>query len=167
MKLPRANGGSHRQSQPRTCPDEQGSVPRSLEPMHLKDALEGPHGAAFLRASARFADGDYDAAAQGMHSAIKAHGRMSWPTATYFPFLWQPEKHMFLNPTVTRDFAERIGHPFQYEYEAEVSADTYQSLLDLASETMKALEPLGAKDMIDVQSFIWVVGAYREEDLRG
>ncbi|WP_337661083.1 hypothetical protein [Erythrobacter sp. Alg231-14] len=137
------------------------------ESMHLKEALEGPNGAAFLQAAAKFADGDVNAGAQGMHLAIKKHGRLSWPTATYFPFLWQPTKHMFLKPTVTRDFAERIGHPFQYDYEAEVTADTYNSLIDLAEETMKAVKPLGARDLIDVQSFIWVVGAYREEDKPG
>lgn len=134
------------------------------ELMHLKEAMEGPKGAALLQAAARFAAGDYKSGALGMQKAMEKHGRLSWPTATYFPYLWQPDRHLFLKPMVTRDFAERVGHPFQYEYEADISQGTYESLLDLAEQTRQALVPLGAKDMIDVQSFIWVVGAYKEED---
>ena len=62
------------------------------------------------------------------------------------------------------DFMLSEGGRNWAEYDAEVSTSTYESLLDLASETMKGIAPLGARDMIDVQSFIWVVGAYREED---
>jgi hypothetical protein len=133
------------------------------ESMHLKEALEGPSGDAFLQGAASFANGEFDAGAARMESAMKAHGRLTWPTATYFPYLWNPEKHMFLKPVVTCDFAERIGHPFQHEYEAGVSSGVYESLLDLANFTLNEIRPLGARDFIDVQSFIWVVGAYSDE----
>lgn len=133
------------------------------EAMHLKDGLESSDGAAFLRGAAKFALGDTNAGAAEMEKAISRHGRLSWPTATYFPYLWQPNRHMFLKPVATCDFAERIGHPFQHEYEASVSRGVYESVLDLAAETLKALEPHGARDFMDVQSFIWVVGAYQEE----
>lgn len=133
------------------------------ESMHLKEALEGPSGSDFLKGAASFANGQFDHGAAQMVAAMKAHGRLSWPTATYLPYLWNPEKHMFLKPVVTCDFAERIGHRFQHDYEAEVSAHVYESLLDLASFTLNRIRPLGAKDFIDVQSFIWVVGAYADE----
>lgn len=134
------------------------------ESMHLKEALEGPSGADFMRGAAAFANGEFDLGAARMAAAMKAHGRLSWPTATYFPYLWNPEKHMFLKPVVTCDFAERIGHRFQHDYAAEVSSDVYESLLDLAHVTLDKIRPLGARDFIDVQSFIWVVGAYADED---
>lgn len=137
------------------------------ESMHLKEALEGPSGNDFLQGAASFANGEFDYGAAQMAAAIKAHGRVSWPTATYFPYLWNPENHMFLKPVVTCDFAERIGHPFQHDYEAEVSSKVYRSLLDLASFTLDKIRPLGATDFIDVQSFIWVVGAYDDEDKLG
>jgi hypothetical protein len=38
----------------------------------------------------------------------------------------------------------------------------YDSLLDLARRTATELADLQPRDRIDVQSFIWVVGAYDE-----
>ena len=37
---------------------------------------------------------------------------------TYLPFLWYPEEHIFLKPTTTKDFAQRVGHRFAYDYDA-------------------------------------------------
>lgn len=134
------------------------------ESMHLKEAMEGPNGAAFLRAAARFAAGSFAAGAQGMRTAMKAHGPLTWPIATYFPFLWDPTDHMFLKPTVTRDFAERIGHRFQYDYDSHIEPGVYESLLDLVAQTKQAIGALKPRDNIDVQSFIYVVGGYGEAD---
>jgi hypothetical protein len=134
------------------------------ESMHLKAALESPSGAQFLRAAAKFAAGEYEAGAAGMKSAIGSHGRLTWPIATYFPFLWDPENHMFLKPTVTCDFAERVGHSFQYAYTSEIEGSVYSSLLELADWTAAKIKDLKPRDRIDVQSFIYVVGGYREDD---
>ena len=139
-------------------------MPSLQESARLKETLE-EHGGAFLRASAKFANEDYSAGIAEMQAATKPHGTLSWPIATYLPFLWTPERHMFLKPNVTRDFAERVGHHFAVDYDSEIRADVYESLLDLAQFTEDALAPLKPADRIDVQSFIWVVGEYREEDL--
>ena len=77
-------------------------------------------------------------------------------------FLWRPETHMFLKPEVTRDFAARVGHRFASDYEPRLKLDVYHSLLDLASETEQELADLKPRDRIDVHSFIWVVGDYKE-----
>jgi hypothetical protein len=132
--------------------------------MHLKEALEGPSGPAFLRSAAKFAAGNYNAGCQGMHQAMKAHGPTTWPIVTYFPFLWDPHHHMFLKPVVTCDFAERIGHPFQYVYTSELGREVYESLLELTEHTKEAIASLEPRDNIDVQSFIWVVGSYTDAD---
>ena len=134
------------------------------ESMHLKEAMEGQMGGAFLRAAAKFAAGDIGAGAQGMRLAMKAHGPLTWPIATYFPFLWDPEHHMFLKPTVTQDYAQRIGHRFQYDYESEIRPDVYESLLDLTNQTKTAIAHLKPRDNIDVQSFIYVIGGYGDAD---
>lgn len=136
-----------------------------FEAMHLKDAIGSSNGPAFLRAAAMFTAGHFSAGVAGMKAAMSKHGRLSWPTATYFPFLWSPADHMFLKPNVTRDFAERIGHRFQYEYEPDIEKQVYESLLDLTEATMRQLSGLAPKDRIDVQSFIYVVGGYRDDDL--
>jgi hypothetical protein len=101
-----------------------------------------------------------------MTAAVQPHGRISWPIVTYLPFLWDYRKHMFLKPTVTMDFADRVGHDFHHCYSAEPNADTYCALLDLVGETRSAIAELKPRDNLDIQSFIWVVGEYREGDER-
>lgn len=135
------------------------------ETMTLKAVLEKPEGAEFLRAAATFAMGDCSAGAQGMVKSLKKYGNQSWPKATYFGYLWRPTENMFCKPTVTQDFAQRIGHEFQYTYDPGIEGRVYASLMDLADLTLKAIRPLGAEDYIDVQSFIYVIGGYTAKDL--
>jgi hypothetical protein len=49
--------------------------------------------------------------------------RWSERVATYRPFLWRPEEHMFLKPEVTKDFAVRVEHRFAKTVVAECSPD--------------------------------------------
>jgi hypothetical protein len=135
-----------------------------FESMHMKQVLEKPEGPAFLRAAAEFASGNYAGGAQGMENALKKYGRQSWPKATYFGYLWNPQQNMFCKPTVTVDFAQRIGHEFQYVYDPDISELVYVSLVDLAELTLAETRPIGAEDYIDVQSFIYVVGGYTDQD---
>ena len=137
-----------------------------FESARLRETLEGQNGGGFLRGTAAFAAGDYASGGAAMASAVKPHGRISWPILTYLPFLWDYEHHMFLKPTVTADFADRVGHDFANRYSAEPNADTYLALLDLVKTTKIAVAELNPRDNIDIQSFIWVVGEYREGDER-
>jgi hypothetical protein len=98
-----------------------------------------------------------------MERALKPHDSAKWTVATYLPFLWQPEKHMFLKPEVTKDFAARVGHRFATDYKARLDFAVYESLVDLVSKTASELAELKPRDRIDVQSFIWVVGDYKED----
>jgi hypothetical protein len=50
-------------------------------------------------------------------------------------------------------------------YKSEKRIIGCQSLLDLAQQTEQELGQLHPRDRIDVQSFIWVVGAYTETDI--
>ena len=86
-----------------------------------------------------------------------------WTVATYLPFLWRPEVHMYPKPEATKDFAARVGHPLSSVYEAQLNLDVYASLLDLAERTSNRLSDFRPHDRIDIQSFIWVVGAYSDE----
>lgn len=127
--------------------------------------LGSEQGPAFVRAAARFAHGEIAAGLGAMVAAIAPHGRHSWPMMTYLPNLWLPNEHMFLKPNATLDFAQRIGHRFQFDYSAEASATVYESLLDLVATTEAALSTLKPQSRIDVQSFIWIVGDYKDSDL--
>ena len=98
-----------------------------------------------------------------LERVLKPHGCAKWTVATYLPFLWRPETHMYLKPEATKDFAARVGHPLASFYEAQLKFDVYASLLDLADATSNQLSDLAPRDRIDIQSFIWVVGDYRED----
>lgn len=135
-----------------------------FEAARLNDTLRGGTSRQFLRGAAAFTQGNYDVGLGEMINAVKPHGRISWPIVTYLPFLWDYQHHMFLKPTVTVDFAQRVGHSFQHEYAAEPTSGTYLSLLDLVATTRAEISMLGPNDNIDIQSFIWVVGAYPKED---
>jgi hypothetical protein len=82
----------------------------------------------------------------------------TWPVLTQFPFIARPDCHMFLKPEVTKSCADRML--FDLNYKADLNWTTYSQLLVLSDALFNLLKPLGAKDYIDVQSFIWVIGAY-------
>jgi hypothetical protein len=133
-----------------------------FEQARTRDVLKGQKGAAFIRASAALAGGDLGALSI-IADAFRDYGQFSWPAATYLAYFWRPDTHMFLKPQVTKDFAERVGHPFASAYSAQPDPKVYEALLSLVSETREELVTLGPRDNIDIQSFIWVVGAYEGE----
>lgn len=80
----------------------------------------------------------------------------SWAVTTILPYLAQPDRHMFLKPEVTRKAADRLG--FELHYDPTPNWVTYEALLRMSEVYRKLLADLGCRDMIDVQSFIWVTG---------
>jgi Protein of unknown function (DUF3553) len=82
-----------------------------------------------------------------------------WPIATYFLFITFPDDHMFLKPEVTKNAANVLGT--EINYRPELNWLTYSLVLKLAKEVRDKLVKdgrpmLAPRDMIDVQSFIWV-----------
>lgn len=136
-----------------------------FEKVRVQDLLRGPSADGFISAAARFACGEGRPALAEMAYLAKPYDCAKWTVVTYLPFLWRPDLHMFLKPQVTRDFAERVGHGFAHRYEPTLDMSVYESLLDLASQTEREIANLHPQDRIDVQSFIWVVGAYTELDV--
>jgi hypothetical protein len=82
---------------------------------------------------------------------------LTWPIVTVFSFLAQPDRHIFLKPNVTRIAAAQYG--FDFPYESRPNWRTYASLLDFADIVQADLRDLHPRDMIDVQSFLWVQGS--------
>jgi hypothetical protein len=72
-------------------------------------------------------------------------------------FLAQPERRVFLKPNVTRVAAENYG--FDFRYASKPSWSGYANLLEFASLVRRDLRDLRPRDMIDIQSFIWVLGS--------
>ena len=102
---------------------------------------------------------DKTAAAVSGLQAEKGKARVfTWPTVTLLPFLADPDRFMFLKPKVTKTAAERLG--FDLLYTSTPNWGTYSRLLDMSRLLMQSLKPLGARDLIDVQSYIWMTGSY-------
>ena len=82
----------------------------------------------------------------------------TWPVLTVFPFMADPTSFMFLKPEPTKECAARLR--FDLQYSSELRWLTYKNLLTLSDELLERLKPLGARDYIDVQSFLWVIAKY-------
>ena len=82
---------------------------------------------------------------------------LTWPVLTVFPFLARPEQHIFLKPNVTRRAANEYG--FDFVYRSKPEWETYASLLAFAGQIRRDLRDMRPRDMIDIQSFIWVQGS--------
>ena len=135
-----------------------------FEKTRLDPVLRGQDADAFIQAAAHFAMGDVVQSLDRMGRILAKHDNAKWTVVTYLPFLWRPEQHMFLKPVVTQDFAERVGHSFVHEYSPALEPDVYASLLDLMAFTKTELADLRPRDNIDLQSFVWTVGEYKDGD---
>ena len=137
----------------------------SFEKMALRDAVRSSEGAQ------GFSEGLYEflhgagATERRFERWIETVGRLprrqtrvlTWPLVTVFGFIAQPKTHMFLKPMVTRAAALKYG--FDFAYESRPSWETYASLLQFAARVRGDQRDLGPRDMIDLQSFIWVQGS--------
>ena len=133
-----------------------------FEKTRLQDVLRGPRADDFVQAAARFTLEGSKSNLLAMEHALKPHENAKWTVATYLPYLWRPDRHMFLKPEATKDFSTRVGHRFASDYEARLHLPVYESLLELVNRTTEELADLKPLDRIDIQSFIWVVGDYQE-----
>ena len=79
----------------------------------------------------------------------------TWPVLTVLPSIARPDRFVFLKPDPTVSGAQRLR--FDLEYDAELRWVTYRNLMLLADTLLEKLRPLGARDYIDVQSFLWVI----------
>jgi hypothetical protein len=137
----------------------------SFEKMALRDAIRSPAGA--------------EAFATGLYAYLYGAGEprrrferwcevvaelprkqtrvLTWPLVTVFGFIATPDTQIFLKPNVTRVAAREYG--FDFRYASRPNWDTYASLLDFAGTVRRDQRDLGPRDMIDLQSFIWVQGS--------
>jgi len=82
---------------------------------------------------------------------------LTWPVVTVFGFIAVPRRHIFLKPNVTRFAARR--YEFDFAYRSRPNWDTYSSVLDFAAAVQRDIRDLRPRDLIDIQSFIWVQGS--------
>jgi hypothetical protein len=142
----------------------------SFEKMALRDAVKSPAGAR------RFAEGlftflhgpgddrtRFDAWCETVAALPRRQTRvLTWPLLTVFGFIAQPERHVFLKPNVTRVAARE--YEFDFTYKSRPNWETYESLLNFARAVYRDNRDLRPRDMIDLQSFIWVQGSDEYEE---
>jgi hypothetical protein len=87
---------------------------------------------------------------------------LTWPLVTVFGFLALPTQHFFLKPMVTRAAAREYG--FDFNYRSRPNWTTYSELLDFARRVGADLADLRPRDMIDIQSFLWMQGSDEYEE---
>jgi hypothetical protein len=142
----------------------------SFEKMALRDAVKSGAGARL------FSQGLYDL----LHGSLNMDERfanwvevigslprkqtrvLTWPLVTVFGFIAQPQIHMFLKPNVTRIAARKFG--FDFHYKTRPSWDTYSEFLHFGQIVRSEVADLRPRDLIDIQSFIWVLGSDEYED---
>lgn len=137
----------------------------SFEKMAIRDAIKPAHGAAaFVVGLSDWLYGAGSEKARFEHwcetvdSLPRRQTRVAtWPVVTVFGFIARPRTHMFLKPNVTRAAAERYG--FDLPYASRPGWDTYRGVLEFARRVRDDLSDWHPRDMIDIQSFIWVMGS--------
>jgi hypothetical protein len=142
----------------------------SFEKMALRDAVKEPLPAKL------FAKGLYDL----LHGSkplkerfenyramlaklpVKQTRVLTWPVMTVFGFIAKPDEHIYLKPTVTKAAAKK--YKFEFSYSSKTNWDTYESLLKFAEQVRRDTARFRPRDMIDLQSFIWVMGSEEYPD---
>ena len=144
----------------------------SFEKMALRDAVKAPADAR-LFATALYAflygRGSPQRKFENWIGALGALPRrqsrvLSWPIVTVFGQIARPDQHLFLKPVVTRKAAQAYG--FDLDYHSQPSWPGYRDFQTFAAILQRDLSRkpgFRARDMIDIQSFIWVQGSAEYE----
>jgi hypothetical protein len=80
-----------------------------------------------------------------------------WYLTTVLPFVAQPERHMVLRPKLACEAALRLR--LELGYRSAPNWSTYAALLAASSQLLEKLRPMGARDHVDVESFMHVATA--------
>jgi hypothetical protein len=137
----------------------------SFEKMALRDAVASNSGAqAFAEGLYAFLYGAgsteerFDAWIEIVENLPRRKTRvLTWPAVTVFGFLAEPRTHFFFKPTVTREAARRLG--VDLPYGSRPSWPVYNALLVFLTKLRAGLRAMRPRDMIDLQSFLWVQGS--------
>jgi hypothetical protein len=136
----------------------------SFEKMALRDGVKGTGSKLFAEGLYSFIYGNesmqirFEKFSEVLSKLPRKQTRvLTWPLMTVFGFIAKPLEFIFLKPRVTQRAATEYG--FDFIYESKPNWKTYQSLLDFAKQIRKDISDLKPRDMIDIQSFIWVMGS--------
>jgi hypothetical protein len=142
----------------------------SFEKMALRDAVSSPAGSKlfalglydFIYEDDR-KEGKFNQYLNMIGSLPRKQTRvLTWPVVTVFGFIANPAEHIFLKPIVTKQAA--LKYRFEFDYQSSPNWNTYMSLMNFAAILQKDISALKPRDLIDIQSFIWVLGSEEYPD---
>ena len=137
----------------------------SFEKMALRDAVKSRAGAKAFAEGLRelvYGRGSHQGRFERFGEVLDVLPRKqtrvhTWPLHTVFGFIARPDRDIFFKPNVTRRAARAYGYELRYTSRPEWP--TYASLLGFADRLAQDVADLGPRDMIDLQSFIWLLGS--------
>jgi hypothetical protein len=137
----------------------------SFEKMALRDAVKSQKGAkAFAEGLYQYIYGQGEMKSrfaqftQTLEQLPRKQTRvLTWPMQTVFGFIADPSNQIFMKPQVTKTAALKYG--IELKYVSRPNWETYNRLIHFAEQVREDNSDLLPKDMIDLQSFIWVIGS--------
>lgn len=108
---------------------------------------------------------ELDTFLHGVDESVKRIGRFThylqsrdlpakWSLLTYLLFLQDPDKEVFVKPSVIKWFLKFVGEPKLYR--SQVDAQIYAEIRQHIQRLRDELQEYQPKNMIDVQALIWV-----------
>ncbi len=88
-----------------------------------------------------------------------------WTFPTYFLFLCHPNSEMFIKPSIIKWFLDFMDVPEVYT--PRPSSSCYLGVKEICEKLKDKLGNLGANDMIDIQSFVYVAAAVAKKSSAG
>jgi len=128
------------------------------EKMSLKDGLNSQESKEIFSKTLNhllYGDDELEVRFNGFIKILNNMDSSKWTIVSYFLFIFQPEKYMFVKPTITQYCSELCG--YEINYNPKLNWLTYKSVLDFSNYLFDELLELEPRDMIHVQSFMWCI----------
>ena len=86
-----------------------------------------------------------------------------WTFPTYLLFLCHPESEMLVKPRITAWLFQYLG--MAQKLSAHPTAESYQTILDIVEALKTALAEYHPRDMVDIQSLIWILAEQKRKQV--
>jgi hypothetical protein len=96
---------------------------------------------------------------QAWIKVLNKHSHLCWPAATYYLMIHDPEKHIYVKPGTLGKLINAVSTKFKWQ--PRTSAAYYVEVQRFSQAILEELKPYGARDMLDVQSFAWILRDYQ------
>jgi hypothetical protein len=96
---------------------------------------------------------------QAWIKVLSNHSHLCWPAATYYLMINDPQNHVYVKPGTLGKLINAVSTKLKWQ--PRTNAAYYVEIQRFSRAVLEELKPYGARDMIDVQSFSWVLRDYK------